>query len=116
MKHKVLKLGKNMLRNQYIKGDTEQESSSAKKDRRVQVNLKLNISQQMPLPQRRLMVLPTCQGSDLSPLLSIHEATSGGAQHPVQGSPLTKRHGHSSESPKKGCTVMKRFQHLSYGH
>jgi len=52
-KHKVLQVRKNMLRNQYIKGDTELESSFAKKDLRVQVDLKFNMSQQGALASRK---------------------------------------------------------------
>lgn len=63
---KVLHLGRSNSSHQSVLGDTQMESSSARKGLGVLVNTKLNTSQQYaPLPLKRLVVFLAVLGKEL---------------------------------------------------
>ncbi|PKU47288.1 rna-directed dna polymerase from mobile element jockey-like [Limosa lapponica baueri] len=110
-KCKVLHLGRNNPRHQYMLGAAQLESSFAEKSLGVLVDTKLNMSQHCALAAKKANGILGCikqekccqqvRRGDPSPLLSTGEATPG-LLHTVLGSPARERQSHTEESPMKG--------------
>ncbi|KAK4806781.1 hypothetical protein QYF61_005577 [Mycteria americana] len=110
-KGKVLPLGRNNPRYQYMLGATQLESSSAEKDLGVLVDTRLNMSQQRALATKRANGILGCIRRTVAS--STGESTSG-VLCPVLGSTVQERHAILETVQQRAMKMIKGLEHLSY--